>query len=160
LFYHEKFDHISIENELADEFRSDFNYESGHKMIGIFCNIQKTKVDIVYIPHLPIAQFILEDNIRMYNNADISAMKIQAILGRGQKTYFWDIYELLQHYSLQQWIGWHKQKYSTQMLAISIPNAISYFADADESDAPISFKKQTWEIVKKGISWVVSDYLK
>jgi len=46
------------------------------------------------------------------------------------------------------------------MLAISIPHAISYFADADESDAPMSFKKQTWELVKKGISKVVSDYLK
>ena len=57
-------------------------------------------------------------------------------------------------------IDWHKQKYPTQMLAISIPHAISYFADADESDAPMSFKKQTWELVKKGISKVVSDYLK
>ena len=46
------------------------------------------------------------------------------------------------------------------MLAISIPHAITYFADADESDAPVSYKKQTWELVKKGIKQAVSDYLK
>ncbi len=46
------------------------------------------------------------------------------------------------------------------MLAISIPNALTYFAEADESDDPVSYKKQTWELVKKGISRKVSDYLK
>jgi len=48
---------------------------------------------------------------------------------------------------LQQLIDWHKQEYHTQMSAISIPNAISYFADDDVSDVPVSFKKQTWEII-------------
>jgi hypothetical protein len=86
-------------------------------------------------------------------------MKIQAILGRGKKKDFWDLHELLTHYSLQQIMDWHKQKYPNQMLAISIPNAITYFVDADESETPVSFKKQTWEGVKKDISRVVSDYL-
>jgi predicted nucleotidyltransferase component of viral defense system len=160
LFFHEIFEHTNIENELIHEFGSDFVYESGHKNIGIFCNIQKIKVDIVYFPHIPIAEFVLEDKIRMYSNADISAMKIQAILGRAMKKDFWDLYELLQHYPLQQMIDWHKQKYPSQMLAISIPNAITYFADAEKSEAPVSFKNQTWEQIKKGISKAVSDYLR
>lgn len=160
LFFHEKFDHTIIEKELIGEYGSDFEYESGHKTIGIFCNIQKIKVDIVYFPHLPIAEFVLEDNIRMYSSADISAMKIQAILGRAKKKDFWDLYELLHHYSLQQIIDWHKLKYPSQMLAISIPNAITYFVDADDSETPVSFKNQTWESVKKGISKAVSDYLR
>ena len=100
------------------------------------------------------------DDIRMYSIADISAMKIQAILGRAKKKDFWDLYELLQHYSLQQLIDWHKQKYPSQMLAISIPHAITYFAEAEESETPVSFKNQNWEQIKKGISKTVSDYLK
>ena len=96
----------------------------------------------------------------MYNNADISAMKIQAILGRAQKKDFWDLYELLQHYPLQQLIDWHKQKYPGQMLAISIPHAVTYFADAGESETPVSHKGQTWEQIKKSISRTVSDYLR
>jgi predicted nucleotidyltransferase component of viral defense system len=96
----------------------------------------------------------------MDNIADISAMKIQAILGRAKKKDFWDLYELLQHYSLQQLIDWHKQKYPSQMLAISIPHAITYFAEAEESETPVSFKNQTWGQIKKGISKSVSDYLR
>jgi hypothetical protein len=160
LFYHEKFDHSLIENELIEEFGSDFDYESGHKLFGIFCYIQKVKVDIVYFPHLPIAPIETVDHLRMYSSADIGAMKIQAMLGRGKKKDFWDLYELLQHYSLQQLIDWHKQKYPSQMLAISIPNAITYFIDAEESETPVSYKNQTWEGVKKGISKIVSDYLR
>jgi predicted nucleotidyltransferase component of viral defense system len=96
----------------------------------------------------------------MYSSAEISAMKIQAILGRAKKKDFWDLYELLQHYSLQQLIDWHKQKYPSQMLAISIPNAITYFVEAEESETPMSFKNQNWEQIKKGISRKVSDYLR
>ena len=87
-------------------------------------------------------------------------MKIQAILGRGKKKDFWDLNELLKHYSLQQLMDWHKQKYPSQMLAITIPHAITYFVDADESETPVSFKNQTWEQVKKEISKAVSDYLR
>ncbi|MFA5328253.1 MAG: nucleotidyl transferase AbiEii/AbiGii toxin family protein [Prolixibacteraceae bacterium] len=160
LFYHEKFDITSTETKLRTEFGGDFIYESGHKNIGIFCYINKIKVDVVYFPHALIAPIETKNKIRMYSSADIAAMKIQAILGRGKKKDFWDLYELLQHYSLQQIMDWHKQKYPSQMLAISIPNAITYFVDADESETPVSFKNQTWESVKGGIARAVSDYLR
>jgi hypothetical protein len=160
LFFHEKFDHSKIEKELIGEFGTGFYYESGHKQFGIFCYLEKIKVDIVYFPHLPIGITEITDNIRMYSSADIAAMKIQAILGRAKKKDFWDLYELLQHYSLQQMIDWHKQKYPSQMLAISIPNAITYFVEANDSETPVSFKNQTWGSVKKGISKAVSDYLR
>ena len=160
LFYHEKFDHAVIEAELKQTFGDDFYYESGHKQFGIFCYIEKVKVDIVYFPHLPIVEIEVEDNIRFYSSNDIGAMKIQAILGRGKKKDFWDLYELFQHYSLQQLMDWHHQKYPSQMLAISIPNALSYFVEAEETEEPRSFKNQTWAGVKKGIMKVVRDYLK
>lgn len=160
LFYHKEFDHSIIENELYREFESDFLHETGHMKWGIFCYIKKIKVDIVYFPHLPIGVVENENGIRMYSSADIAAMKIQAILGRARKKDFWDLYELLQHYSLQQLMDWHKRKYPNQMLAISIPNAITYFVEAEQSETPVSFKGQTWGKIKKGISKVVSDYLK
>ncbi len=160
LFYHEKFEPYQVIQVLESTFQNRFVYKQQHTHFGIFCFIDQIKVDFVYFPHPLIAAIEEERRIRFYSLADISAMKIQAILGRAQKKDFWDLYELLQNYSLQQIIDWHKQKYPSQMLAISIPHAITYFADADESDAPVSFKNQTWELVKKGISKAVSDYLK
>jgi len=159
LFYHERFDQPEIIKVLEENFKQRFVYKQQQTQFGIFCFIDDVKVDIVHFPHLPISAIEVEDGIRFYSNADIAAMKIQAILGRAKKKDFWDLAELLQHYSLQQIMDWHKQKYPSQMLAISIPYAITYFVDADESDTPVSFKKQTWESVKKGISKAVSDYL-
>lgn len=160
LFSHEKFNHQQIITELEDEFEHRFVYKQQNTQFGIFCFIDNVKVDIVHFPHLPIAAIEEENKIRMYGNADIAAMKIQAILGRAKKKDFWDLYELLKDYSLQQLIDWHKQKYPSQMLAISIPHAITYFAEADESETPVSFNKQTWEQIKRGISVKVSDYLR
>ena len=135
-------------------------YEGGFSKFGIFCFIENVKVDIVYDPHSPLVSPIIEDGIRMYDSADIAAMKIQAILGRGKKKDFWDMAELLDHFSLKQIIAWHNQKYINQMLLISIPQALTYFADADESDDPISLKGQTWISIKKRIQQKVSEYLK
>jgi hypothetical protein len=160
LFCHEKFDHDMIISELENVFNDTFEYKQQNTQFGIFCFIENVKVDLVHFPHLPINSIESINDIRMYSNSDIAAMKIQAVLGRGKKKDFWDLYELLQHYTLQQLMDWHKLKYPNQMLAISIPHAITYFTDADNSETPVSFKNQTWESVKKGISHAVSDYLK
>jgi predicted nucleotidyltransferase component of viral defense system len=160
LFYHERFDQSEIVRVLEEHFKQRFVYKQQHTQFGIFCFIDDIKVDIVHFPHIPISAIEVEDGIRFYSSADIAAMKIQAILGRGKKKDFWDLFELLQHYSLQQIMDWHKQKYPSQMLAISIPHAITYFVEADESETPVSFKKQTWESVKTGIRKTVSDYLR
>lgn len=96
----------------------------------------------------------------MYNSEDIAAMKIQAILGRGRKKDFWDLAELLNHFSLEQIIGFYSKKFPSQQLLISIPQAVTYFDDAEESEDPISLKGQTWESVKKIIQQKVSEYLK
>jgi predicted nucleotidyltransferase component of viral defense system len=160
LFFHLKFNHPEIISSLEHWFGDRFSYKQQHTQFGIFCFIDNIKVDIVQYPHLPISSDVVEEGIRMYHDADIAAMKIQAILGRAKKKDFWDLHELLLHYPLQQIMDWHKQKYPGQMLAISIPHAITYFVDAEESETPVSFKGQTWPKIKKDISKVVSDYLR
>lgn len=85
-------------------------------------------------------------------------MKVQAILGRGKKKDFWDVAELLNHYSIEDFINFHKEKYSTQNLFITVPHAITYFADADESEDPISLKNQNWDSIKTFINMKVREY--
>jgi hypothetical protein len=160
LFFNDKFDIPQIVSILEYSFGDRFIYKPQHPLFGIFCFINEVKVDIVHYPFNPIAPIETVEGIRLYSDADIAAMKIQAILGRGKKKDFWDLYELLRHHPLQQIMDWHKQKYPNQMLAISIPNAITYFVDAEDSEDPISLSGQNWELIKKGISKVVSDYLK
>jgi hypothetical protein len=96
----------------------------------------------------------------MFSIEDMITMKVQAILGRGRKKDFWDIAELLHYYSIDEFTNGHKEKYSSQNLLITVPQALTYFSDAEESEDPISLKKQTWDSVKRFISAKVNDYLK
>ncbi|MBC7387858.1 MAG: nucleotidyl transferase AbiEii/AbiGii toxin family protein [Opitutaceae bacterium] len=159
LFSNVEFDNQSIATVLSKEFGSEFEYEPDFKSFGIFCYIQKVKVDIVRYPHIPIAELEVLNDIRMYSPKDISAMKINAILGRGKKKDFWDLSELLANYKLAELIRWHREKYPNQMLLISIPNAITYFTDANDSDEPVSLKGQSWESVQENIRAAVREYL-
>ena len=99
------------------------------------------------------------DGIRMLADKDIIGMKLNAILGRGRKKDFWDLYELLKHYPLMDMIAFHEMKYPNQNLLISILQAIIYFEDAEESEDPVRLKGQMWNSIKQFIHDQVRDYL-
>jgi len=160
LFSYEQIDKELIEDTLRSVFSNRLVYENTKAKWGIFCFIDNIKVDIVYYPHPLVDKIETIDSIRFYNDKDLMAMKIQAILGRGKKKDFWDIAELLEHYSLDEFIACHKAKYPSQMLGISIPSALVYFTDADESEEPETIKPMTWPKVKSIIQKTVRDYLK
>lgn len=159
LFSVNNFDINLMEETLRGEFGSGFVYEPRPTSIGVFCLIDNVKVDIVRYPHPMIAQGKCESGIWLYENEDIAAMKVNAILGRGKKKDFWDMSELLLHHSLREIEGFYYKKYPKQILAISIPNALSYFTDADASEDPVSLKGQSWDSVKKHIRQKVREYL-
>jgi predicted nucleotidyltransferase component of viral defense system len=138
-----------------------FSSNNIQNKIGLFGYIDKIKVD--FVKHYMFSQIDKEatdDGIRMFGDMDIIAMKIFAILQRAQKKDFWDMAELLQHYSFNDCIEAYHAKYPDNQMLISIPYAITYFADAEESEDPVSLKGQTWESVKKIIQQKVNDYLK
>ena len=160
LFSHKLFENTDIIDTFKNKFPDKFIMEEKPPRFGIFCYIDNVKIDIIRHPHPLIRPELNIDGIRMFSTEDIIAMKVQAILGRGKKKDFWDIAELLQHFSIGDFVRFHKEKYTTQNLLITVPQAITYFADAEESEDPVSLKKQTWEGVKKFINTKVSAYLK
>ncbi len=160
LFSNQEFDQAIIIKTLESTFGNKFEYEGNFSSSGIFCFVNDIKVDIIHYPHSTIADIEQVEELRLYNSKDIAAMKIQAVLGRGKKKDFWDIAELLHHYSLNEIIDFQKQKFPSQQLLISIPQALTWFNDADESEDPVSLRGQTWESVKKTVQQKVNDYLK
>jgi predicted nucleotidyltransferase component of viral defense system len=158
LFSNTKFINELLISGINRIYGNDFNVRTSTHF-GVFGFIGDLKVDIVRTPHPLIRPIVEIDGIRMFSTEDIIAMKVQAILGRGKKKDFWDIAELLKHFTVKDFVELHKQKYSTQNLLISVPQAMVYFDDADESEDPISLKNQTWESVKKLISDKVREFL-
>jgi len=116
-------------------------------------------VDIIKHPFQLVAEPVHIDGIRMYSTADIAAMKVNAILGRGKKKDFWDLSELLQVFTMEEIIQFYYKKFPNQQLAIGIPHAMIYFDDAEESEDPVSLKGQTWEGVKKFLQGKVREFL-
>lgn len=160
LFSNNEFRNEPLIEVLQNKF-SNFTYRNTHNPIGLFGFINDVKVDFVKHHHHPLIQpLLVEDGIRLCSVPDIIGMKIAAIMKRGVKKDFWDIALLLQDYSLLDCINFYTQKYPSQQLLISVPAALTYFVDAEESEDPISLKGQTWNMVKKFIQQKVNDYLK
>lgn len=159
LFSIQPFQNTEIITALEAKFKHAFVNRSTNPNFGIFGFIDEVKIDIIRHPHPLIRPETTQEGIRFFSTEDIIAMKVQAILGRGKKKDFWDIAELLKHFTVKDFIQFHKKKYSTKNLLITVPQAITFFADAEESEAPISLKKQTWESVQTFIQHKVREYL-
>jgi predicted nucleotidyltransferase component of viral defense system len=159
LFSEEDFNHDIVYTALQNTFQHHFAFAGTRSKWGVFCMIEGVKVDIVCFPHKRIQAIEQHDGIRMYGDNDLMAMKVNAILRRGKKKDFWDICELLEHYPMQQMIDCYYRKFPSQMLYISIPQALTYFVDAHDSEVPVSFKGQTWESVQAFIQKQVRDFL-
>lgn len=159
LFCRQKLSIDSLNLVLKSEYGNGFINENPNIKFAIFCYINSVKTDLVHYPHLLLKPIETVENIRMYSTEDIAAMKINAILGRGVKKDFFDIVELLKHFSMKEIIQFHKQKFPNNSILISIPSALTYFEDAENSPDPISLNGQTWEQVKKTLQKAVRDYL-
>ncbi len=160
LFSTKEFNNEALIAPLEEKFAS-FTYRNTHNPIGLFGSIDGIKVDLVKHHHHPLIENpVNEDGIRILSIPDIMAMKIAAIMKRGVKKDFWDIAELLQHYPVEEFIRFYTKKYPSQQLLVSVPFALTYFIDADESEDPVSLKGQSWKTVKKTIQQHVNDFLK
>jgi predicted nucleotidyltransferase component of viral defense system len=160
LFSTTPFENQDIVNALEKKFETSFVNRTTNPRFGIFGFVDEVKIDLIIHPHPLIRPKLNIDEIRMFSIEDIIAMKVQAILGRGKKKDFWDVAELLIHFTIDDFIQYHKEKYASQNLLITVPQAITYFADAEESEDPISLKNQTWDSVKDFINSKVREYLR
>jgi predicted nucleotidyltransferase component of viral defense system len=138
LFSQQKIDITLINEQLKTIYGKDFSNENPSLKFTIFCYIKEVKIDFVHYPHQLLKPIETIEGIRMYSNEDIAAMKINAILGRGAKKDFYDLAELLKHFRLKDIIDFHRKKFPDNTILISIPNAITYFEDAEASPDPVS----------------------
>jgi hypothetical protein len=146
---------------LTEAFGDAFTYRDDQQAKwAVFGFIDGIKVDFVRIPHARIADLQVVDGLRLYTDADIGPMKVEAILLRARKKDFWDIAEILRAVGFQQLMDDHRRKYPKSTIPISISRAITYFKDAEEDMDPVSLKGQTWDSVKTEISELVNGHLR
>jgi len=117
----------------------------------LITTINDVKVDFIKFHYPFIRPFLVIENIRMASLEDIATMKLDAITGRGSKKDFYDLFFLLQHYSIEELFSFYTEKYPHQT-TFHVARSLTYFDDAEIQPNPIVFDKTiTWEAVKQKI---------
>lgn len=113
--------------------------------------INKTNFSIFKYPYPVLFPTINFLEVELLDPRDIGAMKIAAIMDRGVKKDYIDLYELvLKGVSLDDCLNYYDQKYhSLENNLYSILVATQYFVETEVSDMPIMLKPVDWEEIKK-----------
>ena len=115
-------------------------------------NINNVKVDFVRYTYHLIRPVHHEEGLRLASIADIAAMKLAAIAGRGTKRDFVDIFFLLTVLSLKEMLGFYSQKFPDGN-SLMIMRSLTYFEDAETDSMPDGLKEKIdWTEIKKVIS--------
>lgn len=108
------------------------------------------KIDIVNYTYSWIDSSVCKGHILMASTRDIAAMKLSAIVGRGTKKDFIDLYYLSQYYTLLEMLDFYTQKYPDGS-SFMVLKSLAYFDDADQEMTPHMMKPISWVDVKQAI---------
>lgn len=123
---------------------------------SLISDIEDIKVDFIRFKYSFANPIKVLDGIRLLSVADIAPMKIDAISGRGSKKDFYDLYFLLELYSLQEILDLYSLKYQHSTL-FHVIKSLAWFEDAEPQTVPYVLDKGvTWAKVKKRIAQAVS----
>jgi len=105
------------------------------------------KVDVYYTEPFVFPLKTIE-GIRLASIEEIVAMKFDIVQRVARKKDFWDIHELLDHYSLKNMIELHQQRYPYSHDRDEIIKNITVFNKADDDLNPECFRGKHWEIIQ------------
>lgn len=149
LFCLNEFNDDSILNLLNNNFSVVEVFRRKNSVILLINNI---KTDFLRHNHKLLQQPLTEEGITFLQKEDIAAMKFHAIIQSAKRLKdFIDIYYLLEHFSMDQMIGFftRKYEYTNPMIAMK---AINFFDDIDENiDPPKTLKPISLKEIKKRI---------
>lgn len=149
LFTWKKFDVDYLLNDLSTRIDLKINLKTP---IGAHLFIGNVKTDLVYFPIPPIRDSIEVNGVRLLNDEDLAAMKLNAIANRGARKDFYDLFFLLQKFKIKELIELFQEKFKTQDV-FGLARSLTYFEDADQENEIILLKekKLTWLQVKQTI---------
>jgi hypothetical protein len=162
LFTDAQYDSVDF-GSIDNYFRNQYNYVSTNEGLPISFGkswyvgtdqYNAVKIDLYYTDPF-IRPLLKKEEVRLAAAEDIIAMKLE-VLGRGgRKKDFWDLHALHDHYSIQQMIDLHQERYpyghSVKELLLSFVN----FENADDDLEPICLLGKHWSLIKLDfVQWI------
>ena len=156
LFTHEDYDGTALIEELKPMGKLELIVD---KPPFLQVLLDDLKIDLLKFPYDFVQDYKEVEEVRLVSMENIAIMKLLAIARRGAKKDFFDIYFLLQHYSLEEIIAFFEAKLP-QIDLFHILKSLTYFDDAELEGDPIMLVPLTWKKVQKVITDKVNAYLK
>jgi predicted nucleotidyltransferase component of viral defense system len=121
--------------------------------------VNEIKVDFLRHNYIEIEPVEIIEDVPMYSFADISAFKLNAIMNRGSKKDFWDIYFIIQIIGVKNLFDNFEMKYGGNYDLTALIRSILYFGDAEKDIDPFTLIPVSWDEVKRYIRHEVSGIL-
>ncbi|MCK4244227.1 MAG: nucleotidyl transferase AbiEii/AbiGii toxin family protein [Candidatus Omnitrophica bacterium] len=129
----------------------------------LISRIKRVEVSLFHYPYLLLEPFVESKNLNLASLKDIAAMKLIAIIQRGTKRDFFDLYFLIRNFGLEKIIELTQKKYPPFNPYLAL-QALTYFEDAEKEDLNerkiIFFKPVSWNKVKESFIKEVRVYKK
>ena len=113
----------------------------------IMFSINSVKIDFVLYPFTWLQPFYKTEGIQLLNEIDIIPMKLQALSNRNAKKDYWDVYTLLNRYSVEEMLKIFKTKFP-QVDTGFIIHSLTDFEKADTEPDPDVYINISWNEIK------------
>lgn len=158
LFTNKPFDREEVERGIIKQLPQAIKLDQRKQSIWFY--IDDVKVDVILHEYEYIEPLEVIDGIRFVSIPDIVPMKLEAMATRGVKKDFWDIAELLNHYTLVQMLEFYQRKYPKSDIG-HIILSMTYFVDAEKQEEdPEGLKGVKWKQVKAEMKKAVTEYVR
>ena len=141
------FKSVGIIREFRKIFKGEIE-EASRAPDTLFLKIKQIDLSFFRYPYKLIRPLVPYLGVNLASVEDISAMKMEAIIERGTKRDFVDIYYAIEKYGLKKVLEFTKEKYPEAFNEYNCLHALTYFKDAE---APQKDRKRLY--LYENIEW-------
>ena len=117
---------------------------------------KSVKLDLYYTENF-IMPNLHQDGLRLASLQDIAGMKIQAIVNNKRKKDFWDIHELLEHFTIKEMIQFGLQRNPFTLTENDILQSLYYAANLNQDNVIECLKGKYWELIVEDLRTIVEN---
>lgn len=161
-FYTKKhFNPIQLTKEFREVFKKDLKM-SRSAQDTLWVKIRNTDLSFFKYPYTLIRPLVSYETVKLVSIEDIIAMKIEAIITRGKKRDFIDMYFAIKKYGVKKVLSFFKEKYPEVFNEYNCITALAYFKDAEKKEQGRKriylYENIEWKNIKRYIEEEVKKY--
>jgi hypothetical protein len=111
--------------------------------------LEGVRISFFYYPYLLVKPLVSFQKLLLASPVDIGIMKLSAIINRGARKDFIDLYEIIQQIPIKLLMEEAAKKYPDSLdFPFQAAKALNYFEDAEQEPIPRLLKPISWEKIR------------